>query len=826
MLTRDGIAKILDFGLSKLARPSVDSEAPTGIFAEPSKGFTKPGTILGTVEYMSPEQAAGLPLDFRSDQFSMGSLMYEVFTGKRPFHRDTEVQTLSNIIEGEPKPVSDVNPTVPQTLVDVIRRCMRKDPRDRYSSTQEIVRELKELELDRRASGRRWTRRDWIRVSLVLGALAAVAGLIWFWMTLPYKPDPLALDWYKRGQTALHSMTFDAARKDFEQALAADPRFALAHASLAIAYDLLDYSDRAKDSMLRAMAAAQETRLSGPDLTRLRAFQCIVSREFDRAVPLLRQLESAADQRERPAAALEFGWLEEKRENTQGAAEAYARALSINPTYAAARLRMGFIQQRRGQNDQALKSFTEAESLYRAASDYEGVTETLYQRANFLIRRSRPTEAMPSIEKALSLARGVGNRYQEIRLQLLESAAARKLDQHAHAEKVAQQAIDAAVAEKMDNLATSGMIALGSAYQMVGDFASAEKNFRRALDIAHGGKVRKYEALASVALGSLFEQKNMPEDARRFIEAAVPFYRQAGYRREFVQCMILLGSVLRQLGELDLGLKTLREALPVAVQLQDLGTEVRLRERLVDILQDQGAWPEALQESERAASLPIPTDIAYARLSCSGLLWRLGRTKDAERSLSMVETSPKRLEDPQVLSLLRLRQAEIAYTEGRFEKAKAYARMAITAVPASGDETEPNAKIIDALASIRTASRGGGIESALQVVRELDKTKLVGKAASARLLIAEALASVSERTRAHELALEALPFFERHQIWESIFRGHMVAALTSRDSAEAEAHRDSARSALARLRNLWSSESVDLYLVRPDIKRLCGHMPL
>jgi len=710
---------------------------------------------------------------------------------------------------------------VPQRLEAVIQRCIMKDPRKRYASTRELAHELRELQLSFQTPPRRLTRRDLIRISAGAGAALVAGGGVWMWLQRPYQPRPEALDWYRKGMAALHSMTFDTARKAFEQAVAADPEFALAHASLARAYDELDYSERAKESMLRALAAAQETRISGKDQKRLRAMQFTVSREYDRAVPLLRQLETEADDREKAAAALESGWLAQQREDTESAAGAYERALRIDPRYAAARLRLGFIQQRRLQDEHALNSFTEAERLYDAASDLEGMTETLYQRANLLNRRSRASEAVVSIEKALAIAQAVGNRYQQIRLQLLRATATRKLGQNARAAELAQAAIDAAVREKMDNLATSGMIALGNTFMVRGDFEKAEKSFLSALDVAQRGKVRRYEALASLSLGSLYEQKTRPEEAKRFIESAIPFYRQAGYRREFVQCHALLGGILDQLGEYDHGLKVLREVLPEAVRLGDPTTEIRIRERMCEILQDQGAWPEALKEAEGGANASGPAaESAYLRSICSGLYWRLGRSDEAEQSLAAVERLLQKSENPEALAVLRLQQTEIAYSKGRFESAAARARMAISAVPAAGDQWEPQAKLIEALALIRTGRRKQGVETALQLIQRLDGARLTGKAASARLSMAEALDGGQERELARKLVLDALGFFERHEIWESVWRAHVIVARSSDKSSEVEAQNAFARSALDQLRKIWPADSVDGYLSRPDIKQL------
>ena len=107
MVSKDGFVKILDFGLAKLVEPGSRrtlSVMPTAV-APP----TEPGTVMGTVGYMSPEQASGQPLDFRSDQFSLGSILYEMATGKRAFQRKTGAETLVAIIREEPEPLGQLD---------------------------------------------------------------------------------------------------------------------------------------------------------------------------------------------------------------------------------------------------------------------------------------------------------------------------------------------------------------------------------------------------------------------------------------------------------------------------------------------------------------------------------------------------------------------------------------------------------------------------------------------------------------------------------------------------------------------------------------------
>jgi eukaryotic-like serine/threonine-protein kinase len=138
MVSHDGFAKILDFGLAKLTG---DAQALAGLETLTKQG-TQPGSVLGTVGYMSPEQAGGGTTDSRSDQFSFGLVLYEMLTGQRAFSRPTAVETLSAIIREDPPPIGQVNPSVPAPVQWIVERCLAKTPADRYGSTRDLGRDL------------------------------------------------------------------------------------------------------------------------------------------------------------------------------------------------------------------------------------------------------------------------------------------------------------------------------------------------------------------------------------------------------------------------------------------------------------------------------------------------------------------------------------------------------------------------------------------------------------------------------------------------------------------------------------------------------------
>jgi len=145
IVTPDGHAKILDFGLAKLTEPAAQ-KTPDGISHMETLAKTQAGFVLGTLRYMSPEQARGQAVDHRSDIFSLGIVLYEMVTGQLPFSGASALDTLHAIAFEETRPVTALRPNLPPSLQRVVTRCLRKRAPDRYPDAKELVADLKTVQ--------------------------------------------------------------------------------------------------------------------------------------------------------------------------------------------------------------------------------------------------------------------------------------------------------------------------------------------------------------------------------------------------------------------------------------------------------------------------------------------------------------------------------------------------------------------------------------------------------------------------------------------------------------------------------------------------------
>ena len=194
MVSDKGVVKVLDFGLAKLAEASdpLGSDLPTEVTR------TQRGVIVGTAAYMSPEQAAGKPVDARSDIFAVGVVLYEMLTGRRPFDRGSVLATLGAVMYEEPAPLSGIVKAAPPDVVRLVERCLRKDPNRRIQTMADLKVALEELQETLKASAilpefRNRNRRWWQWAAIALAILVGAAAIF---VLVPREapPDVLAAD--------------------------------------------------------------------------------------------------------------------------------------------------------------------------------------------------------------------------------------------------------------------------------------------------------------------------------------------------------------------------------------------------------------------------------------------------------------------------------------------------------------------------------------------------------------------------------------------------------------------------------------------------------
>ena len=276
MARPDGLVKVLDFGLAKLTEERA-GERESGRVGEeglplshsPTPPLTNSGMVMGTVNYMSPEQARGQKVDHRTDIFGLGVVLYEMIAGRRPFEGATTSDVIAALLTAEPAPLGQHCPEATAEMERIVRKCLAKDREARYQSAAELILALKTLPpgdqsegaTARKVDGPRPRLASWHRRLIATMALLLVVGLVWFlyWRRAPAaRPDqikltsqeqrrltsarpinPTAYDDYLRGRyyaNRQNKADNETAITTLGRAVALDPTFAAAHAELAQAY--------------------------------------------------------------------------------------------------------------------------------------------------------------------------------------------------------------------------------------------------------------------------------------------------------------------------------------------------------------------------------------------------------------------------------------------------------------------------------------------------------------------------------------------------------------------------------------------------------------
>ena len=446
VVRRDGYAKVLDFGLAKLFP---EPASFIGLEDETIKqNQTAKGLILGTVSYMSPEQARGETVDARTDIFSLGSVIYEMLTGRTPFAGASMPETFANLLDKDPKPISEFVVGVPDSLGDIVAKMLRKERDERYQMMKDLLIDLKNVTartsgkinsvvslghgeataiMERttgdvghttfgrdRASNRPLKRTRVIVVSVLLVLAIAVAGIF---TSLYLRSTPSeqvrnqksakspAYDLYIRGKVKVTGVNVDdnsAAIDLLEQAVAVDPNYAEAWAALAEAYNFRSFyfapeSEQKKLDENAAVAVEKAIDLD-PNLAEAHFARGLVLwthanrfpheqtiQAFKRAIDLNPNFDEAHHWL--GVVYLHIGLLDEAWDETQ-------KALALNPNNTRGRFRLGVIDVYRGQFEDAL-------SVFKTIPPDSSPEDIYRQKAIALFELGRFTEAQAVVDQFL-----------------------------------------------------------------------------------------------------------------------------------------------------------------------------------------------------------------------------------------------------------------------------------------------------------------------------------------------------------------------------------------------------------------------------------------
>ncbi len=857
IITPRGQVKVLDFGLARLAttEQSNDPDAKT------ETQLTEEGYIVGTVAYMSPEQLKGMPIDTRSDLFSLGVTLYECATGKPPFTGNSKIEISSKVLQVDPRRPTQVNPSIPPMLENIILRAMAKDADQRYQSANEMLEDLRRLRtslsgatellpsVTRRPSspGATLAALDTLksrRIQIVLAVLivALVGGfIVWrLWRASPYQPNEAAKRWYDDGVEAMSAGTYLQARKKLAQSIALDDAYAPAHARLAEAYLETNDTESALAEFVRAGQFAAARALDSRDQAYLDAIGATITRDFPRAIALYQKILNSApnSKSEKAAAYVDLGRAYERNEKLDQAAENYLAATQQDPQSPAAFLHLGIASSRQQKLQSAEDAFKQSEKLYALKDNHEGLAEVMYQRGVLYFRNGKIDDAKRQLESLLEMLRNdqkqsssnqnVDNNYQVAKAELQLSLVYRDAGNIDKAKQLAADAVSIAQNSNLKNVATTGLIDLGLALLSRGDLDEAGQYFQQALTFAQRDQSKVDINRAQLALGRLSFERSNNDQTISLLEPVLAFFEPAGYRRETSIALSVLGRAHQDKGEDEIALKLFERQLKLATESSDqsgIGDSHMNIAYLRGMNQDM--FIDALSHLDEKLKIDqerggATRGIAFDQMNRGNFLWQIGRYDEARAALDaafQIANAPE-AQYKAVMAWLHLINARIALSQLRYADAKKEGQLALDVSADKFPDVTLQAKYSIGLADAFTGAAQPGRKLCEEAVEMAKKTNSRPLITSAQLALAEAMLLNKDAPAALQNAIETQKIFGQSGQKDSEWRALLIAARANDQAGDKSAARDYATradKACSELQSLWGADAYQSYLRRPDI---------
>ena len=821
VLGEAGRPKLLDFGI---AQADVTAGIAAEIATHTDTAAWSPGAIVGTPAYTSPEQVLRKPVDARSDLFSLGAVLFESLTGQPAFLAGSDIETWARVVYVNPPPPSSFNPRIPAALDAVVARLLAKAPEDRYQSAADAAAAIRAVQ--RGAVPQH--RRSRLAIAAVFAVATTVGASAW-WFSRPaiVAPPAQAIDWYQIGTRHLRNGAYYSARAALHEAVKSYDPYLQAWAELAEAQAELDDSRAALTSLVRVADLAKTTTVSADDAARVAAMSAFVLRDLGRATAEYQRFAEAHPSD--PGAWLDLGRVREAAESRAEAQAAYERALAVQPQYAAAHLRLGVIAAAELRRDEALRQFGEAERLYVSASDYEGQTETLLQRAAFLNAINDLSGARKDVSAAAALAASQKNPFQQIRAQLTLGSVTASEGSYSEAAALADAAATAATRYDLATLAAEALIQSGTARLQARDrdVVGAQLHLERGIDAAKAQGAHRLAARGTLQLASVFLIRHQPQDALNVVEGVRPFLHDGHYRRLELLALSIESRAYEALGRYATARALAADVLKAAEDLKDDAEVALAVDQFSALAAASGALPDALQLRVRAEALTRArhnvTQLPFDLTLHAELLIRLGRFAEADTVLAELEAGIDQRVDAYVARQRKTVQLRaLADTEQhRFQEAERRSGLVVDA--------SREADTTSRLAAVLLANARGQLKRPPDARDRFSDDNSGSLAFVTELRYWRALALLSRGRAPAALAevTSALAALEQAPSPEAAWRLEAVGAAAagrSGDPARAGQFAGRAGAALARLRADWKGDAV-AYEARPDLidlRRMAG----
>jgi tetratricopeptide (TPR) repeat protein len=810
-------AVLTDLGL---AREAVQ-EAAAG------SGITLPGSVMGTSEYMAPEQFEGRSLTPAADIYALGVVLYELATGTRPFRASTPLAAAVRRARHLP-PASSVRADLPSHWDAVIGRCLEYDPEKRYQAASEVAAALQAPPSPAapasHAPARFWS---WQRLAILLSffaILGAIGAFLWYKNGGYVPPSAAALKWYNQGVSAIREGTYLRATHALEHALELDNNFVLAHARLAEAWAELDFTRKALEEMVRASGLDTGSKLPQNDRKYLHAVNATLTGQFPVAVQdytaILRDLH--AD--DKAYGLVDLGRALEKAGHVSEAQKDYELAAKMAPENPAPFMRLGILESRaaEGRSNEGEAAFAHAQNLYRASSNTEGIAEVALQRGIAANLRDDAPKAREFLEESLHAARDLDSPQLEIRNLVRMSVLDYSLGKDAKAIELANTAVDLAREKGLDTWTTEGLIRAGNAYLGLNDIAKADADLQRGLRLAGELRNPRLVALARLSLAGIRDQQGgQPDEIIALAQQALDYYKTTRFFVQKTSALILLVRARADKAEFPQALSDAAELLEAAKKANNSTILVQAEESTGGLLLNMERYPDALNhyQSALATARAIGQLMEYEAANCADALWHLGRYAEAKRMIDSIPSGEKR--QPNIAVLVDRVSANLALSQRRFKEALGLAQNALKTASVSAPSEVTELQIISGLAQ---AEIGAPDQAKRSCQAALDSAERGGDrymSAEARLCAARSYIAAGSPQEAMPLAKAAWQFVSLSQQKESEWRSLLYLAKASKESGDLASSPNYAKKALdilSGLENNWGNRAYQLYVSRPDIQ--------